>query len=103
MAFRSAINSVSSVADSNEDQDENQNIDANGMKVDLAGAAVSALWAKKSGVNWAKDSFKKGRFSAGFFCSWTFLMWDILLLDFLAPGLMNCTAAVNTEFEILLG
>ena len=64
MAFRSKINSVSSVADSvgsNEDQDENQNIDANGMKVDLAGAAVSALWAKKSGVNWAKDSFKKGR------------------------------------------
>ena len=64
MAFRSAINSVPSVADSvgsNEDQDENQNIDANGMKVDLAGAAVSALWAKKSGVNWAKDSFKKGR------------------------------------------
>ena len=52
MAFRSKINSVSSVADSvgsNEDQDENQNIDANGMKVDLAGAAVSALWAKKSG------------------------------------------------------
>ena len=64
MAFRSKINSVSSVADSvgsNEDQDENQNIDANGMKVDLAGAAVSALWAKKSGVNWAKDSFKKCR------------------------------------------
>ena len=64
MAFRSKINSVSSVADSvgsNEDQDENQNIDANGMKVDLAGAAVSALWAKKSGVNWAKDSFKKGK------------------------------------------
>lgn len=46
---------------SNEDQDENENYDANGTKVDLAGAAVSALWAKKSGVNWAKDSFKKGR------------------------------------------
>jgi hypothetical protein len=64
MAFRSKINSVSSVADSvgsNEDQDENENYDANGTKVDLAGAAVSALWAKKSGVNWAKDSFKKGR------------------------------------------
>ena len=64
MAFRSKINSVSSVADSvgsNEDQDENENIDANGTRVDLAGAAVSALWAKKSGVDWAKDSFKKGR------------------------------------------
>lgn len=63
MAVRSAINSVSSVADSvgsNEDQDEN--IDENGKpKVDLAGAVVTALWAKKSGVNWAKDSFKKGK------------------------------------------
>ena len=61
MAFRSAINSVSSVADSNEDQDENQNVDANGQKVNMAGAVVTAIWAKKSGVNWAKDSFKKCR------------------------------------------
>ena len=69
MAFRSAaINSVSSVkADSvgsNEVQDENENIDGNKdgkQKVNMAGAVVTALWAKKSGVNWAKDSFKKGR------------------------------------------
>ena len=27
----------------------------------MAGAVVQALWAKKSGVNWAKDSFKKNR------------------------------------------
>ena len=64
MAFRSAINSVSSVADSvgsNEDQNENENIDGNAKKDNMAGAVVTALWAKKSGVNWAKDSFKKGR------------------------------------------
>ena len=67
MAFRSAaINSVSSVkADSvgsNEVQDENENIDGNkDGKVNMAGAVVTALWAKKSGVNWAKDSFKKGK------------------------------------------
>ena len=65
MAFRSAINSVTSVADSvgsNEDgSDETENIDENGQKVNMAGAVVTALWAKKSGVNWAKDSFKKGK------------------------------------------
>ena len=64
MAFRSALNSVSSVADSvgsNEDQDKNENIDENGQNVNMAGAGVTALWAKKSGVNWAKDSFKKGK------------------------------------------
>ena len=67
MAFRSAaINSVSSVdsVGSHEDQDENENIDGNNdgkQKFNMAGAAVTALWAKKSGVNWAKDSFKKGR------------------------------------------
>ena len=67
MAFRSAINSVQKpVADSvgsNEVQDENKIVDENkdGKKVNMAGAVVTALWAKKSGVNWAKDSFKKGR------------------------------------------
>ena len=58
MANRVALDSVGNDEADNENQNTINKNGPDGPTTVMASAVMSTLWAKKTGVNWAKDSFK---------------------------------------------